>query len=321
MQLNELRKELTFNAELLSLVETLKNVAGSQYHMLEKKKERFEAFLDAFGGFFRVVNLVTMDNPLVNVSSDVTGVVIITSDSGFMGGLNQGVMSAGMEVVEDLGEDHVHFVIIGDKGAGTFSDQKRKFKFFNGIHQDTLYEQAVLIKDYLVKEVMEKRMGKVVVAYPKALSFSSQTIDTVNLLPCAELFDTESDGEEIPHFAGAKFIAEARKVTVESSFADMSEYLAGIWVTSKLFEVFEDSKLAEFSARAMHLEGSLQSVQKTHAKVKKQVSKATHELIDKGMRESFSAKMTKGKKKKKQKKKQKEKAAEAAAAEVSAVAA
>jgi hypothetical protein len=52
MQLHELRKELSFNHELLSLVETLKNVAGSQFHVLQKKKQRFDAFMDAFSGFF-----------------------------------------------------------------------------------------------------------------------------------------------------------------------------------------------------------------------------------------------------------------------------
>ncbi len=83
-----------------------------------------------------------------------------------------------------------------------------------------------------------------------------------------------------------------------ASFDDMVEYLSGIWVTSKLFEVFEDGKLAEFSARAMHLEGSLQKVEKEYKKVKQKCFKATHELIDKGMRESFAAKSTKGRKKK-----------------------
>jgi len=62
--------------------------------------------------------------------------------------------------------------------------------------------------------------------------------------------------------------------------------------------VFEDGKLAEFSARAMHLEGSLQKVEKEYTKVKQKVSKASHELIDKGMRESFAAKSTKSRKKK-----------------------
>ena len=92
MQITELRAELRFTTDLLGLIETLKNIAGSQYHMMEKQKERFVEFMNAFAGFFRVVNLVSVEDPLVRVVSDVVGVVIVTSDSGFMGGLNQGVI-------------------------------------------------------------------------------------------------------------------------------------------------------------------------------------------------------------------------------------
>jgi len=298
MQLHELKKDLIFNKDLLSLVSTLKNVAGSQFHIMEKKKQRFDAFMDAFSGFFRVVNLVDVINPLVRVESDVTGVVIVTSDSGFMGGLNSGVIRAGLAAVENLPEEQVKLIVVGDKGAGVLEDRP-DLKKFEGISQDTIYEQSVVIKDYLMREVKERRIGNLLVAYPRALSFSSQTIDVVNLLPCGELFDKESKSEVSRHVGrGAKrFIAEAREVVVESSFEDMVEYLSGIWVTSKLFEIFEDGKLAEFSARAMHLEGSLQKVEKEYKKVKQKCFKATHELIDKGMRESFAAKSTKQKNK------------------------
>ncbi len=298
MQLHELRKELSFNHELLSLVETLKNVAGSQYHVMEKQKQRFDAFMDAFSGFFRVVDLVDVVNPLVQSQSKVTGIIIVTSDSGFMGGLNSGVIRAGMRAIENIPPQNTQLIIIGDKGAGALSDQGRKFKAFGGINQDTIYEQSVVIKDYLMQEVMEKRIGKLLVAYPRALSFSAQTIEVINLLPCGDLFDRESESEVSEHVGARRFLTEAREVIVESSFDAMLEYLAGVWVTSKLFEVFEDGKLAEFSARAMHLEGSLQKVEKEYQKVKQKCSKASHELIDKGMRESFAAKSTKSRKKK-----------------------
>jgi len=299
MQLNELRKELKFNHELLSLVETLKNVAGSQFHLLEKKKERFDAFMDAFAGFFRVVDLVDVVNPFVRAESEVTGLVVVTSDSGFMGGLNAGVLRAAQEAVDHLPPSQVAYVVIGEKGAGAVSDQRLPFKFFAGINQDTIYEQAVVIKDWLMGEVAARRMGRVIVAAPKALSFSAQTIQVTDLLPCGNLFD-RSKAPPIRALSGPKrFLAEAREVIVESSFDDMVEYLAGIWVTSKLFEIFEDGKLAEFGARAMHLEGSLQKVEKEYAKTRQKCFKATHELVDKGMRESFAAKSTKRRRRKK----------------------
>lgn len=325
MQLNELRKDLQFNGELLSLVETLKNVAGAQYHALEKQKERFDEFMDAFSGFFRVVNLTTVQHPIVEVATDIVGIIVITSDSGFMGGLNQGIIRAALKAQGDLPNDKVSLIVLGDKGAGTFSDQRRKFKFFPGVNQETIYEQAVEIKDYVVKEVVEKRMGKLVVAYAKPLSFTSQTIDVINLLPCKELFSVKAGSSEaaVEQTGAKKWIAHAQEMIVESAFSDMLEYLAGVWITSKLFEVFEDSKLSEFSARAMHLEGSLQKVEKEYKKVKHKVSKATHELIDKGMRESHSAKMIKEKKKKKKRvaKRKDQKEADAKADEIRANAA
>ena len=301
MQLTELRKELQFNRDLLNLIETLKNVAAAQYHQMEKQKARFDQFMEAFSGFFRVVNLVDVANPLVKVVSDTLGIIIITSDSGFMGGLNQGVMRAALNAQGDMSNDKVSLAVIGDKGGGTFSDMGRKFKFFSGIQQETIYEQAVAVKDYIVKEVLTGRMGKVVLSYPRALSFSSQDINVINILPCAELFDMKAESEVTSHAKDKNILAEAQKVIVESSFSSMVEYLAGVWVTSKLYEVFEDSKMAEFSARAMHLEGSVQKVEKVFKKVQHQVFKAVHELIDKQMRESHSAKSLVARKKKKKK--------------------
>lgn len=313
MQLNELRKELDFNTDLLSLIDTLKNIAGAKYHDLEKKKERFDEFMDAFSGFFRVVNLVDVRNPLVRVESDVLGIVVVTSDSGFMGGLNQGVMRAAMKAEEGLPHDKVSLVIIGDKGASRYSDAGREFKFFPGIVEDTIFEQSVEIKDYIVEQVLARKMGKVIVAYPRPLSFTAQEVAVMDLLPCSELFD-ETESDLASKIKAKGIVAESGKVIVESSFQDMLSYLVGVWVTSVLALLFEDSKLSEFSARAMHLEGSHQKIEETHDKLKQQVFKASHELIDKGMRECHAAKQIKEKKIKKKKKKRAEEARMAASA-------
>lgn len=299
MQLKQLREELRFNTEMVSLVDTLKNIAASQYHHMEKAKFRFEEFMNAFSGFFRVVNLVEVENPLVSQMSDVRGIVVVTSDSGFMGGLNQAVIRAAFNAQGELPDNKVSYVVIGEKGAILVEDGKKQFKSFPGIGQETIYEQAIEIKDYIVQEVREKRMGQVLVAHPVALSFSAQTVRVEDILPCGQLFDESVESEVSRRTRGQRFLEEMRKVVIESTFSDISEYLAGVWATSKLFEMFEDSKLAEFSARTMHLEGSLQKLEETEKKFKHLFFKASHEKIDKGMRDSFSAtKVTKAKKKK-----------------------
>ena len=289
MQLNELRKELRFNDELVQLIETLKNIAASQYHAMEKAKQRFDAFMDTFAGFFRVVNLVDIDDPLVRISSDVVGIVMVTSDSGFMGGLNQGVIRTALEAQGRVDDAHTRLIIVGEKGASTLDDMGREYTFFQGIGQETIYQQALELRDFVVNEVLARRMGRVMIAYPKPISFTSQTIDVIDLLPCASLFDVEAESEVSRRLQGSGFADRPRKVVVESRFADLLEYLAGVWVGSKLYEVLEDSKLAEFSARAMHLEGSYQRLHREQKKLRHMTFKAIHEKIDKGMRESFSA--------------------------------
>ena len=294
--LSQLRRDLRFNAEFLQLIQTLKNIAASQYHTLEREKERVADFMAQFAGFFRVVDMVHVEAPLVTAVTDVIGIVLVTSDSGFMGGLNAGVIDGGYDVQGELPADKVKYIVIGERGASKLSESGKEFKAFPGIFQETRYEQAMEIRDYIVKEVLEKRIGRVVVVHPRPISFTQQTIDTFNLLPCGELFDKSSDSVIARHTGrtGA-LIADARKVTVESSFQDMVEYLASVWVASKLFEVFEDSKLSEFAARAMHLEDSVQKLEKEHKKLKHQCFRAAHELVDKGMRESFSSRKKKKK--------------------------
>ncbi|MEI6217941.1 MAG: F0F1 ATP synthase subunit gamma [bacterium] len=288
MQLSELRKEMRFNKELLSLVGTLKNVASSKYHMLEQEKARFEEFMTAFTGFFKVVDLADTKHPLVRSANDTIGIIAVTSDSGFMGGLNAGIIEAVSKVQGDRSDEKTKLIVIGEKGAAKLSDAGRQFKFFKGIENETRYEQAIEVTDYAVREVKEGRIGVLVLVYPRSLSFTRQVIETITVLPCAELFDKSLlvGAEQLD---GPGLVASSRRVVIESSFEDMVEYLARTWVASKLYEVFEDSKLSEFGARAMHLEGSEQKMEKDLKKLQYRVFRASHEKIDKGMRESFSA--------------------------------
>jgi ATP synthase F1 gamma subunit len=297
-QLNELKKELRFNIEFLQLIQTLKNIAASQYHLLEKEKERFDAFMLAFVDFFRVVNLVGVDNPLVAGGGDVLGIVVVTSDSGFMGGLNAGVIEDARRERGDLPDERVRWIVIGEKGAAHFLDHNLTFKFFKGINQDTRYEQALEIRDYIVGEVVARRIGRVSLVYPHPVSFTQQTIQTIRILPCADLFDRSApaEAERVPEPMPANpLLRAAREVLVESSFDDMVRYLSEVWVASRLYEVFEDSKLSEYAARAMHLEGSVQKLEKDLKQLRHRCFRASHEMVDKGMRESFSSRKKKKK--------------------------
>ncbi len=289
MQVHEIRRQLRFSEDFHQLIGMLKDVAGQKYHSVEKEKRRFDRFMDAFSTFFRVVNLMDVEDPLVHPATDVDGIVVLTSDSGFMGGLNNNVLRRALDLQGTRPNDKIAYVVIGDKGSGALMDAGREYKAFPGINEDMIYEQTLEIRDYLVQEVLAERMGRVAVVYPQSLSFTQQQVTVVNLLPAADLFDEHIETEVAERSHHVRIIAEARQVLVESDFKDILEYLVSVWVASKLYIVFEDSKLSEYSARAIHLEDSEQKLDEQTKALRHQMFRAAHEKIDKGIRESFSA--------------------------------
>ena len=70
----------------------------------------------------------------------------------------------------------------------------------------------------------------------------------------------------------------------------------GTWVAYKLYEVFEDSQLAEFSARTVHLEESHQVLSRRSDQTQYQYFRSHHEQVDRGMREMFSSSLIRKKK-------------------------
>lgn len=278
--LSEAKKELLLNQDFVQLVDTLKGIAASQFQTLYRGKKRFERFIESFESFFKLVNLIETDSPLVRCQSDVTGIVILTSDEGFMGGLNKKVIHAVLDAEQ---KTRKRIVVLGTRGADYLSGLGIEFAPLPGVIHETRYEQAVKLKDYLVGEVLEKKMGRVLLAYPNPVSFTIQRPNIIQLLPCDALFKKQ---EEL-------LISEEQKVAVESSLRDIIEYLAGMWIIYRLYDIFEDSKLAEYAARTMRLEESYDTLKREGLKLRYRYFRCKHELVDKGMRESFSSTLIK----------------------------
>ena len=64
----------------------------------------------------------------------------------------------------------------------------------------------------------------------------------------------------------------------------------------KLLEVFEDSNLSEYSARAVHLDQSHHLLVQKSKGIRLQYLRSHHELVDKGIREAFSSRVSRRKK-------------------------
>jgi ATP synthase F1 gamma subunit len=272
-----IKKDLEFNTGLSSLIEVLKTIAVSQYRALEKKIKSYERLIAGIESFFNFIDIKSIDHPLVNPKEKRQIVIAVTSDSGLMGGLNMQVVNYALAELEQISGK---LVVIGERGKVYAREMGVPFVAFSGIKEEERYAQAMQLRDYIIRRVSEESIGYLKVVYPRPVSFTVQRVETVSFLPFAP-----STGE------GAFKEGVSPEIILESDLGDLLAYLLYLWMGQKLFEIFGLSRLAEFAARFVHLEESAEKLKDMDKKLRLQYFRVRHELIDRNMRELFSARL------------------------------
>ncbi len=275
---NKIKSDLEDITELVEIIQVLKDVADTKFHELATRKDRFARFGESFVEFFRMISLSTVRHPLVSNDNPNIGILGVTSEAGFMGDLNAKTIRA--IVAEKERYPQGVLIIVGRKGAEKLAKVQPNMKTFVNLEEVGLYEIAIRIKDYLVQEVMEDRLGKVVVVYPWSKTFNLQKPRTVKLLPCDELLIKQ-----------AEFVDAIESVLLESDPADIIGYLADMWLVCRIYEILHDSSISEAAAQSQQLEASVQKMKKDKKGIAAAFTKARKGDIDKGMREIFTARM------------------------------
>ncbi|HSV43596.1 MAG TPA: FoF1 ATP synthase subunit gamma [Candidatus Bathyarchaeia archaeon] len=275
---NKIKGDLDDITELVEIIQVLKDVADSKFHELATRKDRFARFGESFVEFFRMISLSTVRHPLVSNDNPKTGLVGITSEQGFMGDLNAKVIRHILAEFERI--PNCQLIIVGRKGVEKLKHIQPGMKTFVNLEEKGLYEVAVQLKDYLIEEVMNDRLGKVSVVYPWSKSFNLQKPRTVKLLPCDELLTKQ-----------AEFVDSIEHVLEESDPIDIIGYLADMWLVCRLYEILHDTSISEAAAQSQQLEASVQKMKKDKKGIAAAFTKARKGDIDKGMREVFTSRM------------------------------
>lgn len=274
--LSSLKKEYDFNVELASVIDVMKGIAASQFQALQRRKERFRKFLNSFSSFFQLIDFSNVKHPFGRLVTDRVGIIMITSDEGFMGGLNTHVINAALAQRKTDAE----LIIVGDRGAAYLKGLGEQFTYFPGVADENKYELAMKLRDYIMQQSKQAKFGMVFLSYPLPVSFTFQKVEVIKLLPCTELFERKE----------ARTVSD-EKVIVESHLEDIIEHLVAEWISEKLYEVFEDSKLSEFAARAINLEQSYQNVLQLRKIARYRFFQAKHTSVDRSMRETFASQL------------------------------
>jgi F0F1-type ATP synthase, gamma subunit len=153
------------------------------------------------------------------------------------------------------------------------------FANFPGVIDEQRLEQSLQLRDYLSSSVLKGQLGKISIVFPRALSFTSQRIEVVQVLPFIP------DADKQPTNIGMS------DIVFESELGHIVEYLVYLWLGQKIFEIFGMSRLAEQAARFMHLENCNERIKDLDKKLRFQYFRTRHEIIDQNMRELFAARL------------------------------
>ena len=273
--LTQLKKEIGFTGQLGSLLNVIKAIAAQQFQLLERSLHFNPAFFEAITAIAATFDLNRLSHPLTN-GVGPAGVIAVTSDAGLLGGLNQQVILA---AVRHYRKAPGELIVIGKRGVRYAMEQRVPFREFPGAQDETRRALAEQVRDYALNQVLAGRFGSLTIVYPRASSFTVQKVESAAAVPCQSWLQT------------AKVARGVRgRLLMESSTANILEYLVWSWLGQKLFEVLGMSRLAELAARAVHLEMSSQELQRRKDKLRRKYFRERHEVIDRGMRELFAAK-------------------------------
>jgi ATP synthase F1 gamma subunit len=270
----KLKKDVQFNAEFTKVVDVMKGIAAARFTSLQRELSLFEPFTRAADDILGLVDLALVDHPFVRPRQGRTGVVVVTTDTGFLGGLNNQVVQAAL----GTGGSEGAYTVIGERGANAIKDLRMSgtIDAFPGIDDVQRLPLALAVRDHVVEQCLQGAIAKLVVVYPKPLSFSSQRVVVEPLLPANSWVTEREDRKRVD-------------LLWESQPEGVVEYVVTKWLGHRFDEIFALSRLSELGARATHLEGSYQELGRLGKKLRHEYHRARHEMIDRSMREIFSA--------------------------------
>lgn len=274
--LTKLRKEITFNSQLGTLLNVMKSIATQQYQSLEDRWASNPSFFEAIQTIAGTFDLEGISHPFCRETGPV-GVIAVTSDAGLLGGLNQQVIAA---AVRQYRTEPGELIVVGKRGLAYLQEYGYPATELPGVQDEKRREQADQLRDYVLNKVLQGELSRLVIVYPRSLTFTSQRVETVQALPCQGWLKGAEGRRGVR--GGA--------ILMESTLGRVLEYLVWAWLSQQLFDAFGSARLAELGARSAHLEGSSTELKRRKEKLMRKYFRERHEVIDRGMRELFAAK-------------------------------
>lgn len=275
------KTDMVFNQSMTHLVDVMKNVAGAQYHVMERKRTNLKRHWEAIQEIAETYDFRAISHPFVRSANSKRLICLVTSDFGFLGGLNMKVIQEGLKYQTN----ETHYLVFGERGLSYLKEFGLSYTFFPSVEADeSRFDLASEVKNEILKLALRDGYGEAMMVYPHAVSMTVQRVEALQLIPCPIFY----------HHRPEKVLTQEEQekdVVWEAAEKEIIEALVAVWMRHHLVELFEDAKLAEYGARMMHLEESYQTLTKQSKQLRLEYFKIRREKIDQSLRETFSSRL------------------------------
>ncbi len=271
--IGKLKQNLLFNKNLGDLIEVMKMAATLQFNQFRLHQEPSESFSTLLNRAYNLLPLDLSTKKFFNPAENLPGlVVLISSDGGFLGELNSLLIS---RLLDSKRNDDI-IVVLGQQGINYLNEARIGCISFESPGDKLDTGKIGLLRDYLTERYFEQEISQVSVIYSKFINITTQQIEIENLLPLERKQNVVPKGKEI---------------LIEPNIKSVLKGWIKLWLDFRFYHIFWSSKLAEFAARIMHLEGSIQELNRINQHLKLEYFKYLHSLSDKTIREIYASRL------------------------------
>jgi ATP synthase F1 gamma subunit len=273
----KLKANLQFNKNLGDLVEVMKLAATLQFNQFRLTQEPSEDFIRLLDDVFGVLLSSGIKSDLLTPKENLPALLLlVSSDEGFLGELNFLLVNR----LLDAKRQQDNIACVGQQGANYLRELQLSFSFFDSPGEKLEPQLLAKVRDYLLSQYLSATVGRVYAVYSRFINITAQQVELETLLPSPRTPGASSGS--LPH------------LLVEPNAQVVIEGWVKSWLDFRLYHIFWSSKLAEFAARIMHLEGSVQELTKINNHLRMEYFKYLHGLSDKSIRELSAARLLLG---------------------------
>ncbi len=271
----KLKENLKFNKNLDELIEVMKMAATLQFNQFRTRQEPRRDFLPSLEEGINLISGLATNSIFFSPrpESSSSAIILVSSDEGFLGELNVLLVNRLSEIRS--GENEI--IVLGRQGAEYLEEVGMDFTPFSSPSEKLEFKHVEPLRDYCFKRYRKGEIGKIQIIYPRFVNIALQQIESETLLP----LPPPSLNPDV----------KKEDIIIEPSRSLVIEGWAKLWLGFRLYQIFWSSKLAEFAARIMHLEASLQELKRINQHLELEYFKYLHGLSDKTIREISASRL------------------------------